>query len=120
MAVEVAVFLRSQGLQQAAVGEVHQVAFGTRAAGDEQCYRLAGMFDDVMAALGDAGGEHLCAVQAVAHRVMLAVGIVAGGEQQGRMAPAAQGPAAQANGTEQQGGESEDLAPEHVSHRRWR
>ena len=29
-------------------------------------------------------------------------------------------PWAQANGTEQQGGESEDLAPEHVSHRRWR
>ncbi|MNP28789.1 hypothetical protein D3C76_1217810 [compost metagenome] len=121
MAVEVSVGLRLQRLQQAAVGEVHQVALGARTTGDEERHRFAGVFDYVMAALGDAGGEYLAAVQAIAHGVVMAVGIVAGGEQQGRaIAPAAEGPAAQADGAEQQAGEGEDLATEHLSHRRWR
>lgn len=77
VAVEVAVFLRDQGLQQATVAQVDQVAFGAWPAGDEQRQRQARVLDDVVAALGHAGGELALAVQAVAHRVMLAIGVVA-------------------------------------------
>ncbi len=64
VAVEVAVFLRDQGLQQATVVQVDQVAFGAWPAGDEQRQRQARVLDDVMAALGHAGGELALAVQA--------------------------------------------------------
>jgi hypothetical protein len=83
VAVEVPVRLRGDGLQQAPVAQVDQVAFGAGAAGDEQGDRQLGVVDDVVATLADLGAEHLGAVQAITDGVVLAVAIVARRQQQG-------------------------------------
>ena len=77
--IEVAVRLRGDGLQQTAVTQVDQVAFGARTTGDEQGDRQFGVIDDVVATLADPGGKHLGAVQAIADCVVLAVRVIAGG-----------------------------------------
>ncbi|MNE23939.1 hypothetical protein D3C80_1172120 [compost metagenome] len=114
VAVEVPVRLRGDGLQQAPVAQVDQVAFGTGAAGDEQGDRLLGVVDDGMATLGDLGAEHLGAVQAETDGIVLAVAVVTRREQQGFAAfVAEQAPAAQGEGAEQYATEFECLASQH-------
>lgn len=123
VAVEVAVFLRDQGLQQATVVQVDQVAFGAWPAGDEQRQRQARVLDDVMAALGHAGGELALAVQAVAHRVMLAIGVVARRQHQRLATLAAEAPAAEGQGAEQQAAQADHMTSQHgadLSRHRWR
>ncbi|MCY1306088.1 hypothetical protein D9M70_559230 [compost metagenome] len=120
VSVEVAVGLRGDGLQQAAVAQVDQVAFGAWPPRDVERQRLAGVLDDVMAALGDAGGEHLTAVQAIADRVVPAVAVVAGREQQRGCGAAAERPATEAERAEQRAAEGQHVAAQHLSHRRWR
>lgn len=114
MAVEVAVRLRGDGLQQAPVAQVDQVAFGAGPAGDEQGDGQFGVVDDRVATLGHLGAEHLGAVQAEADGVVLAVAIVARREQQGLAAfVAQQAPAAQGQGAEQYATEFDRLASQH-------
>lgn len=114
VAIEVPVRLRGQGLQQTPVAQVDQIALGAGAARHEQRDRPLGVVDDVVAAQADLGGEHLGAVQAIAHGIVLAVGIVTGRQQQWLLALAApQGPAAQGQGAEQHATEFEGLASQH-------
>ncbi|MNM79604.1 hypothetical protein D3C81_915410 [compost metagenome] len=113
--------LRIHGLQQAAIVEVDQVALPARATGDEQCYRQLRMLDDIVAAHADLGGEYLCTVEAVAHRIVPAVRVVTGGQQQGLLALARQRPAAEGEGAEQQAAQAQYVTSQHsVSHRRSR
>ncbi|MCY1428940.1 hypothetical protein D9M71_448390 [compost metagenome] len=114
VAVEMPVRLRSDGLQQATITQVDQVALGAGAAGDEQGNRLLGMVDDVVATQAHLGGEHLGTVQAVADGVVLAIAIVPRREQQrGAALVAKQGPAAEGEGTEHNATEFESLASQH-------
>ncbi|MNE65636.1 hypothetical protein D3C80_1611340 [compost metagenome] len=94
-----------QGLQQAAVASIEQITAGTRPAADEQRQRQAGVCHHVMTALADLCREHLAAIQAVAHRIVLAGRIVARGQQQGLRALVAQGPAGEDAGRYRAGGQ---------------
>ena len=114
VAVEVPVRLRGDGLQQAPVAQVDQVAFGAWSTCHEQGDRPLGVVDDVMATLGHLGGEHLGAVQTVTDGIVPAVAIVARREQQGFAgAVAKQAPAAQGEGAEHDATEFEGLASQH-------
>jgi hypothetical protein len=64
--------------------------------------------------MGDLGAEHLGAVQAIAHGVVLAVDVVACRKQQGLATFVAQKrPAAQSEGTEYNATEFQGLASQH-------
>ncbi|MNO80168.1 hypothetical protein D3C76_713650 [compost metagenome] len=113
MAVEVPVRLRVDGLQQAAVVEMDQVAVPARTPRDEQRQRQLRMLDDVVAAHADLGGEHPRAIEPVADRVVSAVRVVTGGQQQGLPALARQRPAAEGEGAEQQAAQAQYVTSQH-------
>ncbi|RMS47671.1 hypothetical protein ALP64_201259 [Pseudomonas syringae pv. actinidiae] len=126
MAIKVPARLRDDGLQQAAVAQVDQVAFGAWTTCDEHGKRQAGVIDDVMAALVHLSGKHLRPVKPETHRIVFAVAIVARRQQQrAGVFLFEQGPAAQCASTEQQTAEGHRLASQHrshlsINHRRWR
>ncbi len=114
MTIEMPVRRRYHRLQQLPVAQVDQVAFSPWAASHEQGDGLLRVIDDGMATLGHLGAEHLGAVQAIAHGVMLAIGVVACRQQQGLAAFFAQKtPAAQGEGTEYNATEFQGLASQH-------
>jgi hypothetical protein len=102
VAVEMPVRLRRHGLQQRPVAQVDQIAFGARAAGNEQRDRQRRVVDDVVTTLADFGGEHSGAVQPITDGVMLAIGVIARREQQRALILALeQRPAAQSHCSQQ-------------------
>ena len=114
MAIEMAVGVRGDGLQQPAVAQVDQVALGAWATGDEQRNRQGRVVDDVMAALADLGGKYRLAVQAIADSVVLAVGIIARRQQQRAFVfVLEQRPATQGDSAEQHAAHRQSLSPEH-------
>ncbi len=118
VAIEVPVSRRVQGLHQAAVTGVDQVALGARAPGDEQGQGEVRVGHHVMTALRHFGGKALAAIQAVAHCVVAALAVVACRQQQRLAVTAAQLPAGQQGTAEQTGAETKEGAALHVSLRR--
>ncbi|CRM83944.1 hypothetical protein [Pseudomonas sp. 22 E 5] len=114
VAIEVAIGIGRDGLQQRASTQVDQVTLGARATGDEQCNRQCRVVDDVVAALADLSGKHLRAVQAKTHGVVLAVRVIAGRQQQRCLLLLfEQRPATQRQCAEQHTANRQSLSPEH-------
>ncbi|MNC44379.1 hypothetical protein D3C75_932820 [compost metagenome] len=120
VALEVAIRRAGEGLQQTAVTGVDQVALAARPAADEQRQRQRRVRYHVVAALGDRGGELPLAVEAIADRIVPAVGIVARRQQQRRLAgAAAEGPATEGGGGKQGAAEAEKDASSHAQSPSW-
>lgn len=75
---------------------------------------------DVMAAFGDRRGEDAGAVEAIADRIVSAIGIVARGVEARAVAMPGDGPTAERAGGEQGAAEADEGAALHVSLRRGR
>ena len=101
VAIKVPIAWCAQGLHEAAVTTVDQIALGARPAPDKQRQRLLWMHVDIVAAAGHLGAECLRTIQPKADGVVPPGTVVAGGQQQRLAGLLAQGPAAQRSGTEQ-------------------